>query len=114
MQIVGPDCLGVMVPVVGLNTSIAPVTPNAGHLAFVAQSGGVVATVLDWAKPRGIGFSHFASLGDMCNVDFGDLLDYLAGEIDVRGILMCPHLLARRDGGSRSQAIFRRAPSADV
>lgn len=88
MRILGPNCLGIVVPAVGMNTSVVPVTPKAGHLAFIAQSGAMVATVLDWATTRGIGFSHFISLGDMVDVDFGDLLDYLGGEIDVRGILL--------------------------
>ncbi|MFO1154497.1 MAG: bifunctional acetate--CoA ligase family protein/GNAT family N-acetyltransferase [Rhodospirillales bacterium] len=88
MRVVGPNCLGVIVPAIGLNTSVAPLTPRKGPLAFIARSGGVVATALDWASTRGIGFSHFAALGDMSDVDYGDLLDYLAGDVDVRAILM--------------------------
>ncbi|HSO42661.1 MAG TPA: acetate--CoA ligase family protein, partial [Rhodospirillales bacterium] len=88
LRIVGPNCIGVLAPRSGLNASFAHIQPKAGHLAFVAQSGAIVTTVLDWATARSIGFSHFASLGDMADVDFGDLLDYLAGEIEVRGILL--------------------------
>jgi acetyltransferase len=88
MRIVGPNCLGLMVPRVGLNASFAHRSALVGHLAFVAQSGAIVTSVLDWASARGIGFSHFVSLGDMSDVDFGDLLDYLANEIDVRAILL--------------------------
>jgi acetyltransferase len=77
-----------MVPAVGLNASFAHLTPRPGNLAFVAQSGALATSVLDWATSRGIGFSHVVSLGDMCDVDFGDMLDYLTGEIDVRGILL--------------------------
>lgn len=88
LRIVGPNCLGIMAPRVGLNASFAHIQPKLGNLAFVAQSGAVVTAVLDWATARGIGFSHFVSLGDMSDVDFGDMLDYLAGEPRVRGILL--------------------------
>jgi acetyltransferase len=88
LRIVGPNCLGVMVPAVGLNAGFAHTRAQPGRLAFVAQSGAIVTSVLDWASARGIGFTHFVSLGDMCDVDFGDMLDYLAGEGDVRGILL--------------------------
>ncbi|MGE5777761.1 MAG: GNAT family N-acetyltransferase [Hyphomicrobiales bacterium] len=88
MRIIGPNCIGVIAPGVGLNASFAHLRPQAGHLAFVAQSGAIVTSVLDWAEPRGIGFSHLVSLGDMCDVDFGDMLDFLGGDADVRGILL--------------------------
>ncbi|MGZ9106855.1 MAG: acetate--CoA ligase family protein, partial [Rhodoplanes sp.] len=88
LRIVGPNCLGVMVPKVGLNASFAHASPLRGHLAFVAQSGAIVTSVLDWANTRGIGFSHFVSLGDMIDVDFGDMLDYLAADPEIRGILL--------------------------
>ncbi len=88
LRIVGPNCLGVMVPGAGLNASFAHIQPKLGNLAFIAQSGAIVTSVLDWATARGIGFSHFVSLGDMSDVDFGDMLDYLAGQIEVRGILL--------------------------
>jgi acetyltransferase len=87
-RIVGPNCLGIASPAVGLNASFAHIHPKPGKLAFVAQSGAIVTSVLDWATARGIGFSHVVSLGDMCDVDFGDMLDYLAGEPEVRGILL--------------------------
>ena len=88
LRIVGPICLGIMVPKVGLNASFAHTSPLCGHLAFVAQSGAVVTSVLDWANARGIGFSHFVSLGDMSDVDFGDMLDYLAADPEISGILL--------------------------
>lgn len=88
LRIVGPNCLGIMAPRVGLNASFAHIQPKPGNLAFVAQSGAVVTAVLDWATARGIGFSHMVSLGDMSDVDFGDMLDYLAGEPRVRGVLL--------------------------
>jgi acetyltransferase len=63
LRIVGPNCLGVMVPGHGLNASFAQGQALEGDLAFVSQSGGVLAAVLDWASARGVGFSHMVSLG---------------------------------------------------
>ncbi len=88
MRILGPNVLGLMVPGVGLNAGFAHKAPLRGDLAFVAQSGAVLASVLDWASARGIGFSHMVALGDMLDVDFGDTLDYLARAPEVRAILL--------------------------
>jgi acetyltransferase len=88
LRIVGPNCIGVIAPEAGLNASFAHLRPDAGRLAFVAQSGAIVTSVLDWAEPREIGFSHLVSLGDMSDVDFGDMLDYLANDANVHGILL--------------------------
>ncbi len=88
LRVIGPNCLGILAPAVGLNASFAQLTPRAGGLAFVAQSGAIITSVLDWAAPRNIGFSLLASLGDMADVDFGDMLDYLANDADTRAILL--------------------------
>ncbi len=88
LRIVGPNCLGIMVPGVGLNASFGHVQPLSGHIAFVAQSGAVQTAVLDWATSRGIGFSHFVSVGNMADVDFGDMLDYLAADFSAKAILL--------------------------
>ena len=88
LRVIGPDCLGILAPTVGLNASFAHLQPRAGSLAFVAQSGTVITAVLDWAAPRNIGFSLLASLGDMADVDFGDMLDYLANDRATSAILL--------------------------
>ncbi len=89
LRIVGPNCLGVMVPGANLNASMAHIVrPMAGSIALVAQSGAVQTSVLDWAVSRSIGFSCFISLGDMADVDFGDMLDYLATDFRTRAILL--------------------------
>ena len=88
LRVVGPNCLGVMVPGCGLNAGFAHVAPLKGDIALVAQSGAVVTSILDWATARGIGFSHLVSLGGMADVDFGDMLDYLAQDGNVRAILL--------------------------
>ena len=88
MRIVGPNCLGILSTPAGLNASFAPVTARKGGVAFVAQSGAMLTTILDWATARGIGFSHLVSLGDMTDVDFGDMLDYLAIDANTHSILL--------------------------
>ncbi len=88
MRIIGPNCLGVLSTPSKLNASFAQAMPQKGSVAFVAQSGAMVTTVLDWANGRGIGFSHLVSLGDMSDVDFGDMLDYLALDKDTGAILL--------------------------
>ena len=88
LRIVGPNCLGFISPAAGINASFAHLTPKAGDLAFVTQSGALATAVLDWATARGIGFSHVASLGAMSDIDFGDMLDYLAQDRATRAILL--------------------------
>ncbi len=88
LRIVGPNCFGVMVPGIDLYASFVNIRPLPGRLAFVSQSGAVLAAVMDWATHRRIGFSHLVSLGDMADVDFGDMLDYLARDPRTRAILL--------------------------
>ena len=88
LRILGPNCVGMLVPGIGLNASFAHTGALPGKLAFVSQSGALVTGVLDWAKTRGIGFSRFVSLGESADVDFGDLLDYLASDAATRAILL--------------------------
>ncbi len=88
LRIMGPNCLGLLVPGRGINACFARTAPTSGSLAVVSQSGAILASILDWAKPRGVGFSHMASLGDMTDVDFGDMLDYLANQSEAKAILL--------------------------
>jgi acetyltransferase len=88
MRIVGPNCLGILSTPSGVNASFAVGTPKKGKVAFVAQSGAMVTTVLDWAASRDLGFSSCVSLGNMADVDFGDMLDYLANDPDTDAILL--------------------------
>lgn len=88
LRVQGPNCLGLILPQIGLNASFSHRMPIAGDLAFLSQSGALVTAVIDWTASRGIGLSQVISLGDMADVDFGDLLDYLAGDITSRAILI--------------------------
>ncbi|MBV8508076.1 MAG: bifunctional acetate--CoA ligase family protein/GNAT family N-acetyltransferase [Alphaproteobacteria bacterium] len=88
LRIVGPNCVGIMVPGIGLDATFSHLAAPAGDIAFVSQSGAMITAMLDWAVPRGIGFSHVVSVGDMADVDFGDMLDYLAADPQTRAILL--------------------------
>ncbi|HEV8680298.1 MAG TPA: bifunctional acetate--CoA ligase family protein/GNAT family N-acetyltransferase, partial [Stellaceae bacterium] len=88
LRLVGPNCVGLMVPGIGLDASFSHLAPPPGEIAFVSQSGAMITAMLDWAAPRAIGFSHVVSLGDMADVDFGDMLDYLAADQHTRAILL--------------------------
>jgi acetyltransferase len=88
LRILGPNCIGMLMPHVGLNASFAHIGAEPGELAFVSQSGALVTAMLDWAGSRGIGFSNFISLGEHADVDFGDLLDYLGSDAKTRAILL--------------------------
>ena len=88
LRILGPNCIGLLVPRIGLDASFAHVGARPGSLAFVAQSGALTTALLDWARARHVGFSHFISLGNAADVDFGDLLDYLGRDAGTRAILL--------------------------
>ena len=88
MRILGPNCLGLIVPGSGLDASFAHTSAPKGDLALVSQSGAILTAVLDWGKARGIGFSHLISMGDMIDVSVSDLLDHLATDGSVRAILL--------------------------
>jgi acetyltransferase len=88
LRIQGPNCIGLMVPGLGLNAGFSHEAPLAGDLAFLSQSGALITAIIDWARGHRIGFSRVVSLGDMADADFGDLLDYLAGDSKSRAILL--------------------------
>ncbi len=88
LRILGPNCLGLLVPSLGINASFAHAPALPGALAFLSQSGALCTAVLDWAASKRIGFSHFVSLGDGADVDVADLLDFLGGDAGTHAILL--------------------------
>ena len=111
MRLLGPNCLGLLVPSIGLNASFSHVPALPGKIAFVSQSGALGTVVLDWARSRDIGFSLFASLGDASDVDFGDMLDYLSTDRSTRAILLyIESIKSRRNFMSAARAAARNKP----
>ncbi|MFA9461057.1 GNAT family N-acetyltransferase [Thiohalorhabdus sp. Cl-TMA] len=88
MRVLGPNCLGVIRPGHGLNATFSNNSAEPGNLALVSQSGALCTAILDWARPHQVGFSAMVSLGDAADVDFGDVLDYLALDPRTSSILL--------------------------
>lgn len=88
MRILGPNCLGVIVPHRNLNISFANGIPKPGEIAFISQSGALCSSVLDWAIEEKIGFSYFVSIGNALDVAFGDLIDYFGEDEKSRSIIL--------------------------
>src|SRR5258705_8062748 len=88
MTLIGPNCLGIMMPGANLNASFAAHMPRSGNLALISQSGAIAAGMVDWAAQRGVGFSGIVSIGDQLDVDIADLLDYFALDSKTRAILL--------------------------
>ena len=88
VRVLGPNCLGVIRPEIGLNATFARVTASEGNLALVSQSGAICSAVLDWAASNKVGFSSVISLGSTADVDFGEILDYLVYDNRTHYILL--------------------------
>ena len=111
VRIVGPNCIGYAAPRIGLNASFGPGSLKPGKIAAVAQSGAVLAGLADWGSAQGIGFSHLVSMGDMADVDFGDVLDALARDHDTRAILMYVEAITQaRKFMSAARGVARMKP----
>jgi len=88
LRFVGPNCLGILRPDIGLNATFARGTALTGSLGLISQSGAVCAAMLDWAVPNKIGFSSVVSLGGSSDIDFGEIIDYLANDAKTEHILL--------------------------
>ena len=88
VSLLGPNCLGLLIPHIGLNASFSHTVASEGKIAFVSQSAAVCSTILDWAKNKEIGFSYFVSMGDCLDIDFAELLDFLGRDAKTKAILL--------------------------
>jgi acetyltransferase len=88
MRLIGPNCLGIMMPCANLNASFSAHMPDKGNLALISQSGAIAAGMVDWAAQRAVGFSGIVSIGDQLDVDIADLLDYFAMDQKTQAILL--------------------------
>ena len=88
LRLVGPNCLGVMNPISGLNATFASAIARPGNVGFISQSGALCTAILDWAQKEMVGFSAFVSVGSMLDVDWGDLIDYLGNDPRTQSIIM--------------------------
>jgi acetyltransferase len=88
MRIIGPNCLGVMSPISGLNATFATTIARPGSVGFISQSGALCTAILDWSLRENVGFSHFVSVGSMLDVDWGDLIYYLGDDPHTKSIVI--------------------------
>lgn len=88
IRIVGPNCLGIMLPPYRINTTFDPVSPRPGTIAFISQSGAVITMVVDWSLPEEIGFSMVISVGNQADLTFQDYLHYAEQDANTRSIIM--------------------------
>lgn len=111
LRILGPNCLGLIVPHLGLNASFAHIDAMPGKVALVHQSGALCTALLDWARSNEIGFSHVVSMGDSADIDFGDVLDFLGSEPEAHAILLyVESIRAARKFVSAARAAARNKP----
>lgn len=111
LRVLGPNCLGYIVPSIGLNASFAGAMALPGRVAFVSQSGALCTSILDWANAQGIGFSHFLSIGNMLDVGLDDLLDYLAADpLTDAVVLYVESITQARSFMSAARALSRDKP----
>lgn len=88
MRLIGPNCLGVMVPRIGLNATFAGSMARHGNLGFISQSGALCTAILDWSHKENVGFSSFISIGSMLDVNWGDLIYYLGDDPNTKSIVI--------------------------
>ncbi|MCP3894500.1 MAG: GNAT family N-acetyltransferase, partial [Bacteroides sp.] len=111
LRIIGPNCLGIVSSRSRLNASFASHMPIPGKMAFISQSGAICSSILDLSIKENIGFSYFVSIGDMLDVDFGDMIDFLGGEQEVSSIVMYVESLCRfRNFMSAARAVSMVKP----
>ena len=88
LRLVGPNCLGIMNPTIGLNATFAKDMPKAGNVAFLSQSGALLTAILDWSQREEVGFSAIVSTGSMLDVGWGDLIYYFGDDPNTKSILI--------------------------
>src|SRR5690348_9224642 len=88
MRLIGPNCLGVMNPLTGLNATFASTIARPGNVAFVSQSGALCTAILDWSLRENVGFSAFISIGAMLDVGWGDIITHLGADARTQSIII--------------------------
>jgi acetyltransferase len=111
LRIIGPNCLGVMCPMTGLNATFAHAMARPGHVGFISQSGALCTAVLDWSLDENVGFSAFISIGSMVDVGWGDLIDYLGNDQQTKSIIIYLETIGdARSFLSAAREVARRKP----
>ena len=111
VRVLGPESFGIAVPAIGLNASLAHLPVPAGRLGVISQSASLCRTILDWAQPNGVGFSHIVGIGRRADIGFGVVLDWLSRDPGTGAILLdVRNLRDRRAFLSAARAASRLRP----
>jgi len=111
-RIIGPNCLGVIVPPRGIDTTYVHQSPKPGNIAFISQSGAIINTVVDWSLAKNIGFSNVISVGNQCDLDFLDYLRYVEKDPKTKAIIM--YIEQITDGKAFMEVVSEVAKSKPV
>jgi acetyltransferase len=111
MRLVGPNCLGIINPKLGMNATFASRMALPGNIAFISQSGALCSSILDWSCEMNVGFSHFVSIGSMIDIGFAELIDYFGMDPETSSILIYMESLTHaRRFMSAARAFARSKP----
>ena len=88
IRIMGPNCLGLMLPHQGINTTFDPVSPKPGKIAFISQSGAIITTIVDWSLPEEIGLSAVISVGNQADLTFEDFVQFAGNDPNTKAIIL--------------------------
>jgi len=88
IRVIGPNCLGIILPHEKLNTTFDPITPRPGRIGFISQSGAIITTITDWSLPEQIGFSAVISVGNQSDLGFIEYIRYLSDDEKTRAIIL--------------------------
>ncbi|OPX62580.1 MULTISPECIES: acetate--CoA ligase family protein [unclassified Methanoregula] len=112
IRIMGPNCLGLMLPHQGINTTFDPVSPKPGKIAFISQSGAIITTIVDWSLPEEIGLSAVISVGNQADLTFEDFVRFAGNDKETKAIILYAEQI--RDGRKFMETVSRITPTKPV
>ena len=111
-RVMGPNCLGFMLPTLGINTTFDPISPRPGSIAFISQSGAIITTIVDWSLPEEIGFSAVISVGNQLDLTFEDFIGWTGTDPATNAIIL--YVEEIRNGRRFADAVSRITPTKPV
>jgi len=112
IRVMGPNCLGFMLPTQGINTTFDPVSPRPGSIAFISQSGAIITTIVDWSLPEEIGFSAVISVGNQLDLTFEDFVAWTGADPATNAIIL--YVEEIRNGRRFMEVVSRITPTKPV
>jgi len=112
IRIMGPNCLGLMLPHQGINTTFDPVSPKPGKIAFISQSGAIITTIVDWSLPEEIGLSAVISVGNQADLTFEDFVQFAGNDAGTKAIIL--YIEQIRHGQRFMETVGRITPDKPV